>query len=705
VINYNVDSDGIATLAWDMPGRSMNVLNKDSMPAFAEAVDKVLADPKVKGVIVTSNKSDFIAGADLEYLLELKDAEKVMALCGELKATFKKMETGNKPFVAALNGTTLGGGYELALACHQRIAADNPKAQIGLPEVTIGLLPGGGGTQRLPRMIGIEAALPLLVNGTRLNPKDALEKGLVDEVVPAADLQAAAKKWLMAGGAPNKAWWEKNYRTPGTPIQSPKGYDTLVSTNARTHAQTRGNYPAPQAIISCVYEGMSTTIEVGLRIESRYFTKLLLGHEGRNMIRTLFFSIGDARKLTRRPKDVPTAEFKKVGILGAGMMGSGIAYAAAVAGLEVVLLEREQALAEKGKAYTAKVFERPIKQGKATEAARDAVLARIKPTTDYNDLKGADIVVEAVFEDPKIKADVTAKAEAVLSPDTIFASNTSTLPISTLAKASKRPKNFIGLHFFSPVDRMELLEIISGKETSKECLAHALDFAKKIRKVPILVNDSRGFFTSRVVALYMEEGIAMLEEGVEPALIENAGRMAGFPVGPLSLTDEVSLELVHKIRSEWVRDAKVPPFPGAKTIALFVEKLGRLGRKNGKGFYDYPADGKKHLWSGLKEHFKARADQPDVEELKKRLLYVQSVDTARCLEENVLTDPRDGDIGAILGWAYPSWTGGATSLIDMVGSKAFVAECDRMAQSYGPRFSPPKSLRDMAAKDKRYYAV
>jgi 3-hydroxyacyl-CoA dehydrogenase/enoyl-CoA hydratase/3-hydroxybutyryl-CoA epimerase len=454
--------------------------------------------------------------------------------------------------------------------------------------------------------------------------------------------------------------------------------------------------------MSCVYEGMQTTIEVGLRIESRYFTKLFMSPEARNMIRTLFFSMGDARKLTRRPKGVPTAEYKRIGVLGAGMMGSGIAYAAASVGIDVVLLERTAELAEKGKAYTAKVYDRLIHQGRASASDRDAVLSRIKTTTDYADLKGAQLVVEAVFEDPAIKANVTAKAEAVLDAGAIFASNTSTLPISTLAKASKRPKNFIGLHFFSPVDRMELLEIISGKETSQECLAHALDFAKKLRKVPILVNDSRGFYTSRVVALYMEEGIALLEEGVASALIENAGRSAGFPVGPLSLTDEVSLELVHKIRAEWAKDKGVT-FPGAKTLALFVEKLGRLGRKNGKGFYDYPQDGKKFLWPGLKEHFPARTDQPDVEEIKKRLLYVQSVDTARCLEEGVLTDPRDGDLGSILGWAFPTWTGGASSLIDMVGAERFVAECDRMAQRYGLRFSPPKSLRDMAAKGKRYY--
>jgi 3-hydroxyacyl-CoA dehydrogenase / enoyl-CoA hydratase / 3-hydroxybutyryl-CoA epimerase len=705
MISYDVDSDGICTLAWDMPGRSMNVLNRDSVAAFEKAVDRALGDPKVKGVVIASAKPDFIAGADLEMVLVLKTAEEIMALCDGLKAVFKRMETGNKPFVAAINGTCLGGGYEVALACHRRIAADNPKAQIGLPEVTIGLLPGAGGTQRLPRMIGMEAALPLLVQGTRLNVKDALAKGLIDEIVPAADLTAAAKKWLAAGGAPNKAWWDKNYRQPGMPVQSPKGYDLFVTGTARLHAATRGNYPAPKAIMSCVYEGMSTTLDVGLRIESRWFANLLMGPESRNLIRTMFFSMGDAKKLSRRPKDVTPAEYKRVGVLGAGMMGSGIAHACAAVGLDVVLFERNIELAENGKSYTGKVYERAIKQGRATEKDRDAALARIKTTTDYADLKGVDIIVEAVFEDPKIKDEVIKKTEAVIGPDIIFASNTSTLPISGLAKSSSRPKNFIGLHFFSPVDRMELLEIISGKETSPQTLARSMDFAKKIRKTPILVNDARGFYTSRVVALYMEEGIAMLEEGVAPALIENAGRMAGFPVGPLSLSDEVSIELIHKIRSEWVREAKVPAFPGSKVVATMVEKLGRMGRKNSKGFYDYPPEGRKSLWPGLAQHWPVKAEQPDVEEVKKRLLFVQSVDTARCLEEGVLTDPRDGDLGSILGWSFPTWTGGATSYIDTVGSKNFVTECDRLAQRYGARFTPPKSLRDMAAKGARYYAA
>ena len=705
MISYDVDKDGICTLAWDMPARSMNVLGNESITAWHEAVERALGDEAAKGVIVSSKKPDFIAGADLEMLLVLDDAQAIMALIAKLQAIFKRMETGGKPFVAALNGTTLGGGYELALACHRRIAAENPRAQIGLPEVTIGLLPGGGGTQRLPRLIGMEAAMPLLVQGTRLSAKDALTKGLIDALVPAGELLAACKKWLLAGGAPNKPWWDKTYRQPGTPVQSPKGYDLFVTGVARLHAVTRGNYPAPKAIMSCVYEGMSTNLETGLRIEARHFTKLMLDPVSRNMIRTLFFSMGDARKGTRRPKGPASAEYKRVAVLGGGMMGSGIAHAAASQGLEVVLFERTAELAEKGKSYTAKVYDRAIQSGRASAAERDAALARIKTTTDFADLKGVDIVVEAVFEDPKIKDEIIRKAEAVIGPDAIFASNTSTLPITGLAKSSVRPHNFIGLHFFSPVDRMELLEIIRGKDTSEDCVARAMDFAKKLRKVPILVNDARGFYTSRVVALYMEEGMAMLEEGVAPALIENAGRMAGFPVGPLSLTDEVSLELVHKIRGEWTRDTKVPPFPGAKVLRHMVEKLGRLGRKNAKGFYEYPPEGKKSLWPGLGEIWRASAVQQDVEELKRRLLFVQSVDTARCIEEGVLTDPRDGDLGSILGWAFPTWTGGAASYIDTVGSKIFVAECDRMAQAYGARFAPPKSLRDMAARNARYYKV
>ncbi len=706
MIGYEVDGDGICTLSWDIPGRSMNVLNRESLTAFEAAVDRALADEAVKGVIVTSGKPDFIAGADLEHLLTLHEAEEIMAMCGGFKDLMRRMETGGKPFVAAMNGTALGGGLELALGCHRRIAADVPKALIGQPEVSLGLLPGGGGTQRIPRMIGIEAAVPLLVEGTRLGPKQALDAGLIDELVPPEELMAAAKRWLAKDGNAEKPWYDKRYRPPGMAVQSPAGYAYFGPANAKLHAKTRGNYPAPQAILSCVYEGMQVPFEAGLRIESRYFTRLLLRPEARNMIRTLFFNIGDARKLRARPKDVPRAEYSRLGILGAGMMGSGIAYVSARAGLDVVLLDTSLENAERGKGYSARLLDRQLKRGRIDEAGRDALLDRIQTTTDFADLAGADIVIEAVFEDRAVKAEATKKALAVIGPDALFASNTSTLPITGLAQASDRPESFIGLHFFSPVDRMQLLEVIPGEKTSDDCLARALDFAKRIGKIPILAGDKRGFYASRVFATYIDEGMAMLKEGIAPALIENAGRLAGFPVGPLAVLDEVSLELSHNIRGQQRRDEgdAYVPYISDDVMDLMVARLGRKGRKAGAGFYDYPEDGPKRLWPGLADHFPVSDDQPDVEELKRRLLYVQSVDTVRCLDEHVLSDPRDGDVGSVLGWGFPSHMGGAVSLIDTVGADAFVAECDRLAQAHGARFAPPQSLRDMAAKGSAFHA-
>jgi 3-hydroxyacyl-CoA dehydrogenase/enoyl-CoA hydratase/3-hydroxybutyryl-CoA epimerase len=706
VIAYEVDGDGICTLNWDIPGRSMNVLNRESLAAFEAAVDRALADAAVKGVIVTSGKPDFIAGADLEHLLTLHEAGEIMAMCGGFKDLLRRMETGGKPFVAAMNGTALGGGLELALGCHRRIVADVPKAQIGQPEVFLGLLPGGGGTQRIPRMIGIEAAIPLLVEGTRLNPQQALKAGLIDELVPPGELIAAAKRWLAEDGNAEKPWYDKRYHPPGMAVQSPAGYAYFGPANAKLHAKTRGNYPAPQAILSCVYEGMQVPFEAGLRIESRYFAGLLLRSEARNMIRTLFFNIGDARKLRARPKDVPLATYKRIGILGAGMMGSGITYVSARAGLEVVLLDTTIENAKRGKGYSAGLLERTIQRGRMDKAGRDALLARIHPTTDFTDLAGADLVIEAVFEDRAVKADATKKALAVLGPDAIFASNTSTLPITGLSQASDRPESFIGLHFFSPVDRMQLLEVIRGEKTSDDCLARALDFAKQIGKIPILAGDKRGFYTSRVFGTYIDEGMAMLKDGVKPALIENAGRLAGFPVGPLAVLDEVSIELSYNVRGQQRRDegeAYVPRISD-DVMELMVARLGRKGRKSGGGFYDYPEDGPKRLWPGLADHFPPSDDQPDVEELKKRLLYVQSVDTARCLDERVLTDPRDGDVGSVLGWGFPSHMGGAISLIDTVGADTFVAECDRLAQAHGARFTPPKSLREMATGGSTFHA-
>ena len=706
MIDLDIGADGIAVITWNMAGRSMNVLNRDSVAAFAEAVAGAIEDESVKGVVVTSAKDGFLAGADLAELLQADDCQEVLDHIRGFHALLRQIETCGKPFVAAFTGTALGGGYEIGLACHRRIAADNPKAQFGLPEVTVGLLPGGGGTQRLARMIGARAALPLMVEGRRLRAREALKAGLVDEVVPAERLLEAAKAWLASEDAVAvKPWDTKGFRIPGGQVWGPGAMETFVAGCALAHDKSRGNYPAVQAILSCVYEGLLVDIDTGLKAEARWLTKLVTGAVAKNMIRSLFFAIGDANKLKRRPQGVPPAEYARVGILGAGMMGAGIAHVCATAGLEVVLLDTSPELAERGKGTSEKLLGWRVERGRMSADARDEALARIRPTADYADLAGCELVIEAVFEDRAIKAEVTAKAEAVLAEDAILASNTSTLPITGLAKASARPANFIGLHFFSPVERMPLVEIIRGQKTSHACLAHAMDFVRRIAKTPIVVNDSRGFYTSRVFATYVHEGLAMLAEGVKPALIENAGTLAGMPVGPLAVADEVSLGLMHKVAQQTKADlgesTEVPP--GSEVIETMVETLGRAGRKAGAGFYDYPKAGRKRPWPDLPKHFPLGPRQPDVEAVKTRLITVQAVETARCLEDGVLTSAADADVGSILGWGFPAFAGGTCSLIDMVGVADFVAECDRLAQAHGPRFAPPKLLRDMAAKGTRFH--
>lgn len=706
MIDYSVDADGIATLAWNMADRSMNVLNEASIGAYSAAVRKAIADASVKGVIVTSAKKDFMAGADLTMFgVDMTTAE-MFEKFSALQRIFREVEISGKPFVAAINGTALGGGYEVCLACHRRIAANNPRAQIGLPEVTIGLLPGAGGTQRLPRMIGFRAALPLLLEGRKLNPEQALAAGLVDQVVAPEALLGAAKAWLLAEGPANvvKPWDKKGFRPP-EPVQSPKGYEFFIAANAMLKEKAAGNYPAPVNIMACVYEGLQVDIETALKIESRYFVHCVRSSQARNMIRTLFISMGEANKLARRPRDVAQAEYKKIGVLGAGLMGAGIAHVSALAGLDVVLLDRDASLAERGKQHSAGLLEKLVAKKRLDAAGRDAVLARITPTADYAQLADCDLVIEAVFEDRGVKAHVTKAAEAVLARDAILATNTSTLPITGLAQASARPANYIGLHFFSPVDRMPLVEIIRGKKTSPATLARAMDYVKRIKKTPIVVNDARGFYTSRVVKAYIGEGMAMLGEGVKPALIENAARAAGMPVGPLALADEVQLELMHRIRAQTKQDLgeKYEPMAGESVLDIMVEKLGRLGRKNAKGFYEYPAGGEKRLWPELAQHFPLAASQPEPDEVKRRLLYIQSLETARALAEGVLDAPQDADVGSILGFGFPAYLGGTLSHIDTVGAAEFVAQSGRMARAYGPRFKPPKRLREMAAKGESFY--
>ena len=709
-IDIDVDRDGIATLTIEMQDKTMNVMTPTFNDELSRAIEQVAAEDSIKGAVVTSAKESFIAGADLKWLMtqfryDLPAAE-MFASHSTVNRFLRQLETCGKPWVAAINGTALGGGLEVCLACHHRIAANNPKARIGLPEVTVGLLPGGGGTQRLPRMIGVQAALDLLTTGRHLSPDEALELGVINAVVDAENLLDEAKSWIRDTGTAVQPWDDKGFKIPGgTGFDSQETANLFMASTALVAKKTRGNYPAPTAILASVFEGTIVPIDAALRIESRYFTKLTMDPVARNMTRTLFVNKQAADKLAHRPKGVAKSDVTRLGILGAGMMGAGIAYVSARVGIECILLDRSAEEAERGKDYSRQLTDKGIERGKTSRDKADALLELILPTTDYADLKGCDLVIEAVFEDREIKRAVTEKTEAVIPDSAVFASNTSTLPITGLAEAAKRPENFIGLHFFSPVDRMPLLEIILGEETSDETLARSLDYAQKIRKTPIVVKDSRGFYTSRVFATFTNEGMALLEDGVRPALIENAAVQAGMAVGPLAVVDEVTAELLYKVDKQARIDlgnAYNPP-SSIGVVHKMIDELGRLGRRYGAGFYEYPASGKKRLWAGLAELCRPSTIQPDVEEVKKRILYVQALDAFRCLDEGVIMRPEDCDIGATLGWGFPTWTGGPLSLIETVGLAEFVADCDRMEKEYGPRFAIPARLRQRAESGESIY--
>jgi 3-hydroxyacyl-CoA dehydrogenase/enoyl-CoA hydratase/3-hydroxybutyryl-CoA epimerase len=709
-IQYAVDQDGIALLTIDLPGMPMNVLTPELMEDLASLTDQAAADDTVKGVVITSGKKAFIAGADIKDMVTAYDRgitlKQGFEFSYELNQILRKMETCGKPIAAAINGLALGGGLEVCLACHYRVLASDTGAVLGFPEVNIGLLPGAGGTQRAPRLVGFRNAATLVLQCKYQKPDQALDIGLVHELAPVSELVERARRWVLEKGDPQQPWDKKGFKIPGGGLMHPGTAQTFMVGNALLAKNTKHNYPAPIAAQSAMFEGCATSFDQGLAIESQYFGSLLAGPVARNMMRSLFVNKGKADKLARRPEGYEKSKVSKLGILGAGMMGAGIAYVSAKAGIEAVLLDTDQENAERGKAYSEGLLKKAIEKGRSTEDKAATLLGRIKPTTNYHDLAGCDLVIEAVFENPQIKADVTAKTEAVVPESCIIASNTSTLPITGLAEASERPEQFIGLHFFSPVDRMPLVEIILGEKTNEEAIARSLDYIQQIRKTPIVVNDSRGFYTSRVFSTFTGEGITMLAEGVEPALIENAAKMTGMPVGPLAVTDEVTLELAYKIGKETAAGLGLdyPADPSQEVISKMVEDLGRKGKRFGKGFYDYPEDAKKHLWSGLDGEFPSRDEQPDVEELRKRFLTIQALESARCLEEGVLTHAEDGDIGSIFGWGFPPYTGGTLSYIDMVGIREFVAECDRMAGAYGERFEVSGWLRKRAENGESFYS-
>lgn len=709
-IEIKTDSSGIAVLTIDLKDRSMNVVTPEFLSEFDQAIDQIVADESIKGAVIASGKSSFNAGADLLDIVDEidpgADPKEAFAKWGGLQQLYRKLETCGKPIVAAINGTALGGGLELCLGCHHRVAANNPKAKIGLPEVQVGLLPGAGGTQRLPRMIGLEAALPLLLQGTHLSAEKAAELGVVDQLVEPGQEVDAAKKWILDGGEALQPWDKKGFKVPGgAGLMNPKAIQTQMFGVALLQKATNHNYPAPIAIMSAVYEGSVLPIDTALKIESQYFAQLLTNVVARNMVRTLFVNKGAADKLARRPQGIEKSKVSKLGVLGAGMMGAGIAFVSARAGMQVVLLDRDKDDAEKGKDYSRQLLQKRIDRGRTTADAAAELLELIQTTDDYADLEGCDYLIEAVFEDRDIKADVTAKAEAVIASDAIFGSNTSTLPITGLAESSMRPESFIGIHFFSPVDKMPLVEVIVGEKTSDEAIARTLDYIQQLRKTPIVVNDSRGFYTSRVFSTFTREGISMLAEGVNPALIENVAKHAGMPVGPLAVTDEVSLELAYKIGKQTRADLgdDYVETPADSVLDKMVPELDRRGKRFSAGFYEYPDEGKKRLWSGLAEHFPISDAQPTPEEVKTRLLYVQAIDAARCLEEGVLTHPADGDVGSVFGWGFPPYTGGTLSFIETVGLTEFVAEADRLAKKHGARFEVPKSLREMAESGETYY--
>jgi 3-hydroxyacyl-CoA dehydrogenase / enoyl-CoA hydratase / 3-hydroxybutyryl-CoA epimerase len=723
--NFKVeqDADGIALVTWDIPGRSMNVLDPTSVEELDAIVRQTSEDAAVKGVVITSSKEAFCAGADLSmlegmtktYATSLKEKGEVEAnqmlfdQSRRFSMIFRAIETSGKPWAAAINGLAMGGGFELTLSCHYRVAADNPKTRLGLPEVKVGLFPAAGGTQRVPRIVQPQDAMQLLLKGEAVNVARAKALNLIHAVVPAADMIKAAKDWIKGGGKAVAPWDEKGFKLPGGPVFSKAGMMMFPAGNAIYRRETYDNYPAARAIMSCVYEGLQLPIDAGLRVESRYFTQVLRSKEAAAMVRSLFLSMQELNKGARRPAGVPPTKVKKLAVIGAGFMGASVGYVSARAGIDVVLVDRDQAAADKGKAHAQSVIDDLVKKGRASDKDRDATLARITPTADYNAIADCDLVIEAVFEDRKVKAETYARAQPLLKSGATFASNTSTLPITSLAESFKDQGKFVGIHFFSPVEKMMLVEIILGKNTGDAALAAALDYVRQIGKTPIVVNDSRGFYANRCVGRYVAEGNEMFLEGVPPAMIENCAKMAGMPVGPLSLSDEVALDLGLKIMKATEADlgANAINQDQKKLMVEMVEKLGRLGRKNAKGFYDYPEKGKgqKSLWAGLSALQPKHLDPDtlDVEELKQRFLVVQAVEAARTVEDHVITDPREADVGSILGFGFAPFTGGTLSYIDFMGTKKFVELCRKLETKYGSRFTPPKLLEDMAAKGETFY--
>jgi 3-hydroxyacyl-CoA dehydrogenase / enoyl-CoA hydratase / 3-hydroxybutyryl-CoA epimerase len=713
-------SDGVAVITWDVKTRSMNVLTREAFELVEALLDAALADPAVKGIVITSGKSSFAGGMDLNTLATIRDAagdDPAQALFDftmnghrilrklERAGLDPKTNRGGKPIACAIPGTCAGIGTEIALACHRRIMADDPKARIGLPEILVGLFPGAGGTTRYSRMVGAMQAAPVLLEGKMLAPKAAKSAQLIDEVVAPDALLARAREWVLQASDADivKPWDQKGWKMPGGAPYSPSGFMTFVGASAMINGKTKGVYPAAKALLSAVYEGALVDFDTALRIETRWFVSILMNPSSSAMIRSLFLNKEALEKGANRPA-LPDQKVAKLGVLGAGMMGAGIAYVAANAGIEVILIDAAQDAADRGKAHAESLLDKGMKRGKVSPEKKTEVLGRITATTDYAALAGCDLIVEAVFEDVAVKAEVTKKVLSVVGPDCIFATNTSTLPITELAKASDNPDQFIGIHFFSPVDKMALVEIIKGEKTGDRAVAKALDFVRQIRKTPIVVNDARFFYANRCIIPYINEGIRMVKEGVAPALIENAAKLVGMPLGPLQLTDETSLDLGAKI-ARATKAAMGAAYDDTVDPVIFgMVEAGRLGRKSNAGFYAYDDSGKRlGLWPDLSAHYALATDQPDLIEVQHRLLFVQVLEAVRALEEGVLTDIREGDVGAILGWGFAPWSGGPFSWLDILGTPYAAERCDQLQAAYGDRFACPALLREMADKGQSFY--
>lgn len=744
-IRYEKDPDGVVTLVFDAPGQPVNTMDAAFLADLGTAIERLEADKDgIRGVIVTSAKRSFFAGADLHELADVHDTGSFFRTLQALKAGLRRIEKLGRPVVAAINGSALGGGLELALACHARLCLEDPAIRIGFPEVTFGLLPGVGGVVKSVRLFGLQRAVELLTEGRLLRPSEALEAGLLDGLARDGDeLRASARAWIDAHPKPIQPWDDPGYRIPGGAPSSPAVAAMLAIAPAMLQRRTRGNFPAPEAILSAAVEGAQVDFDTAMRIESRYLTKLVTGGIARNMIGTLFFQLNEIKAGKGRPAEPPRPAITRVGIVGAGTMGAGIAWACASRGVSCVLQDLDLAKAERGKAHSAGLLAARVEKGRMPPEQAAQVLAAIRPSAQAGDLSGCELVIEAVFEDRELKAKVTREAEAVLAPEAIFASSTSTLPITGLARASQRPERFVGMHFFSPVERMPLVEIVRGASTSAATLARAYDFVLQIGKTPIIVNDGRGFYTSRVFGTFVNEGMALLGEGVAAPLIENTARQAGMPMGPLAVLDEISLKLADDILHQELADhdphhrhghhharhhdhhdhhdghghehehghdrghahrhekaaqthrheAKSPRIPESAVYVL--EKMAhgfrRMGRAWGGGFYEYPEGGEKTLWPGLKV-FERGARTVRHDDIAERLLYVQALDAARCLEEGVVAAPREANIGALFGWGFPAWTGGPIQYINHVGVAHFVARAQELAQRYGTRFAPPALL-------------